>query len=123
MRPREPAVATPVQITVRGMGRSDALAARIRAGADELSAFYPHITNCHVLIERHDGGRSISVRMVLRVPGDEIVVAGDHEDAYAAVDETFATATRRLEDYARREGGRVKAHSLPARGKSEAVES
>ena len=111
-------MATPVQITVRHMGRSEALTQRIRASADKLSEFYPRITNCHVVIEQQDRhkrqGGSYRASVVLRVPGDEIAVSRDHdEDVYVAVRDAFASATRQLEEYARRERGDVKAHSLP----------
>ncbi len=113
---------TPVQITIRHMERSDALTARIRADADKLSEFYPRITNCHVIVEQRDRhkrqGRTYTARLLLRIPGDEIVVTHDHdEDVYVAVRDAFASATRRLEDYAREGRGEVKAHSLPGKAR------
>lgn len=116
---RSLSVATPVQITVRHMGRSEALTERIRDSADKLSEFYPRITNCHVVIEQQDRhrsrGRSYRASVVLRVPGEEIAATRDHdEDVYVAVRDAFASATRQLEDYTRRERGDVKAHSVAA---------
>jgi ribosomal subunit interface protein len=121
MRPdRNLSVATPVQITVRHMGPSEALTERIRASADKLSEFYPRIANCHVVIEQEDRhraqGRSYRASVVLRVPGEQISVTRDHdEDLYAAVRDAFASATRQLEEYARRERGDGKAHSTARR--------
>lgn len=111
---------TPVQITVRHMGRSEALTERIRKSADKLSEFYPRITNCHVVIEQQDRhksrGRSYRASVVLRVPGEEIAATRDHdEDVQVAVRDAFASATRQLEDYARRERGDVKTHSAAVR--------
>jgi len=113
---RSPSVATPVQITVRHMGRSEALTARIRESADKLSEFYPRITNCRVVVEQQDRhksqGRTYRASVVLRVPGEEIAATRDHDgDVYVAVRDAFASATRQLEDYARRERGDVKAHA------------
>ena len=113
-------MATPVQITFRHMGRSEALTERIRESADKLSEFHPRITNCHVVIEQQDRhqtqGRSYRASVVLRVPGEEIAATRDHdEDVYVAVRDAFASARRQLEDYARRERGDVKAHSAVTR--------
>jgi ribosome-associated translation inhibitor RaiA len=104
------------------MGRSDALTARIRADADKLSEFYPRIVNCHVVVEQRDRhkhqGRAFNVRIVLRIPGHEIVDTHDHdEDVYVALRDAFAGVTRRLEDYARQQRGDVKTHQVPAGAK------
>jgi ribosomal subunit interface protein len=110
---------TPLQITVRHMAQSDALTARIREDADKLSEFYPRIVNCHVVVEqrdlhKHQGG-AFNVRILLRVPGHEIVVTYDHdEDVYVALRDAFAAVTRQLEDYARQQRGDVKTHQVPA---------
>jgi ribosomal subunit interface protein len=116
-------VPTPLQITVRHMTHSDALAARIRADADKLSEFHPRIVNCHVVVEQRDLhkhlGRAFNVRIVLRIPGHEIVVTHDHdEDVYVALRDAFAGVTRRLEDYARQRRGDVKRHRVPAGAKT-----
>jgi ribosome-associated translation inhibitor RaiA len=120
-------MSAPVQITVRHMARSDPLTARIRADADKLSEFYPRIISCRVVVERRDlhkhRGQTYNVRLTLKVPKEEIVVTHDHhEDVYVAVRDAFASATRRLEDYARQLRGEVKAHSLAVGGKTGRVE-
>ena len=111
-------VVTPVQITVRHMGRSEPLTEHIRESADKLSELYPRIMNCHVVIEQQDRdkgrGRSYRASVVLRVPGDEISVSREHsEDIYVAVRDAFAGAARQLESYAR-EGGEFGARSFAA---------
>ena len=120
-------MSAPVQITVRHMARSESLTARIRADADKLSEFYPRIINCRVVVERRDlhkrQGQSYNVRLMLKVPKEEIVVTHEHhEDVYVAVRDAFASATRRLEDYARQLRGEVKAHSLAVGGKAGGVD-
>jgi ribosome-associated translation inhibitor RaiA len=103
------------------MTRSDALTARIREGADKLSEFHPRIVNCHVVVEQRDRhkhqGRAFNVRIVVRIPGHEIVATHDHdEDVYVALRDAFASVTRGLEDYARQRRGDVKTHRIQADG-------
>ena len=105
----------PLQITIRHMSSSAALEARIRQDAAKLDDFYRGITSCHVVVEqqgRHrEQGRWFNVRIVVRVPGHELIVNRDHdEDVYVALRDAFASLTRRLEDIARRQHGQVKAH-------------
>ena len=105
----------PLQITIRHMAASQALEARIREGAAKLDQFYRGITSCHVVVERQglhrEQGRWFNVRIVVRVPGQDLVVNRDHdEDVYVALRDAFASLTRRLEDVARRQHGQIKTH-------------
>ncbi len=88
-----PFMRTPLQITVRHMAHSEALAARVREDAAKLAEFHPGIVSCHVVIEQRDRhksqGRSFNVRIVLRVPGHELVVTHDHDELF-----TLRFATR-----------------------------
>jgi cold shock CspA family protein len=100
---------------------------------------------CRVLVElvqrHHEAGNRYHVRIDLTVPGEEIVVAHDaglhataqdvdakkltkvaesdpeRKHARVAVREAFDIARRRLQDYARRQRGAVKATARPARGR------
>ena len=108
----------PVQITLRHLGPSDALEARIRREVARLGDFHPDIISCHVVVEqqgRHRRqGSPFNVRIALHVPGHDLVVNRDHdEDVYIALRDAFAHLTRRLEDIARRQRGDVKAHAAP----------
>jgi ribosomal subunit interface protein len=113
----------PLQITFRNMESSDALEERIRQRAAELEQFYDRITSCHVMVEaqhrQHRQGHLFHVRIVLAVPGAEIVVGRDpaahhaHEDAHVAVRDAFDAARRQLADHARRFRGQVKIHAEP----------
>jgi ribosome-associated translation inhibitor RaiA len=107
----------PVRITLRHMAHSPALAERIRHEADKLAEFYQRIVSCQVVVEQRDlhqqQGHTFNVRLVVHVPGHEIVVTRDHgEDPYIAVRDAFESSTRQIEDYARQLRGEVKAHSL-----------
>lgn len=113
---------TPLQITFRGLPHSDALETRVREKADKLQDFHGRITSCRVVIEeqhRHKRqGKQFTVRIDIRVPGNEIVIDRDHdEDVYVALRDAFDAAARKLEDQGRVQRGDVKVHELPKRGK------
>jgi ribosomal subunit interface protein len=100
------------QITFRGMGPSDAVEARVRQRAEELTRFYDRIVGCHVVVEsghhHHRRGRIFHVRVQLTIPNGDIVVNRDpsehhaHEDVYVAIRDAFDAARRQLEDHVRR---------------------
>jgi len=118
---------TPLQITIRHMGRSNALTTRVREEVAKLSEFYPDIVSCRVVIEQRDRhktqGRSFNVRIALSIPEHELIVNHDHdEDVYVALREAFASLTRRLEDAARRQRGAVKKHAATPNGSQTPVE-
>jgi ribosome-associated translation inhibitor RaiA len=110
----------PIEITFRGMEPSDAVDARIRERAEELTRFCSRIQSCRVVVEsghhRHKHGRLRHLRIHLAVPEGEIVVNRDpsehhaHEDIYVAIRDAFDAARRQLEEHARRLRGDVKTH-------------
>jgi cold shock CspA family protein/ribosome-associated translation inhibitor RaiA len=132
-------------ITFRGIGPSAALEAAIRARIDKLETYYHSIMGCRVLVEfaqrHHETGNRYHVRIDLTVPGEEIVVAHDaslhataqdvamekatkenepdpeRKHAYVAIREAFDVARRRLQDFARRQRGTVKAAARRPRGR------
>lgn len=111
----------PLQITFRGLDRSDAIEQRIRAKATDLGRLHDRIMSCHVTVEaphnHHYKGKQYSVRLDMHLPDKEIVVHKQaHEDVYVAIRDTFDAATRQLEDHARRRRGEVKRHELPGHG-------
>jgi ribosomal subunit interface protein len=104
----------PLQISLHGIGHSDALYNAIREKAEKLERYYGHIMSCRVVLElggRHKRhGKQFSVRIDLRVPGGELAVTREHdEDAQIAIREAFDAARRQLEDHARRRDGGAKA--------------
>ena len=116
----------PLQITFRDIPRSDAVEAKIREKAAKLDEFYDQIMACHVVIAaphgHHHQGYLYHVRIDLTVPNGEIVINRDpkehhaHEDAYVAIRDAFDAARRKLQDFARKQRGDVKAHETPAHG-------
>jgi ribosome-associated translation inhibitor RaiA/cold shock CspA family protein len=124
-------------VTFRGIAVSEALEADIRARIAKLERYYPSTTSCRVLVElaqrHHEAGNRFHVRIDLTVPGEDIVVTHDadlhaavrdigaakltkeaelepeRKHAHVAVRKAFEIARRRLQDYARRQRGFVKA--------------
>jgi ribosome-associated translation inhibitor RaiA len=98
-----------VRIAFRDIERSDAVEAAIRRHADGLRTFDPRIQSCDVAVEaphRHKHhGREYRVRIDLVTPGAELVTDrssdrdGHFHDVYAAIDEAFDRAARKLRDH------------------------
>jgi ribosomal subunit interface protein len=105
----------PLQISLHGIGHSDALYNAIREKAEKLERYYDRIMSCRVVLElagRHKRhGKQFSVRVDLKVPGGELAVTREHdEDVQVAIRDAFDAARRQLEDYARGQRGDVKHH-------------
>lgn len=116
----------PLQITFRNDLHSDALEADIREKAAKLDQFYEKVMACHVMVEaphgHHHKGNLYHIVIDLTVPGGELVVERGpkehhaHEDPYVAVRDAFDAARRQLQDYARKQRGKVKSHEIPPHG-------
>lgn len=110
----------PLQISLRGIGHSDALYNAVREKAEKLERYYERITSCRVVLElgalHKRQGREFAVRIDLKVPGGEIAVTREHdEDVQIALREAFDAVRRKLEDYAREQRGDVKSHARQRR--------
>jgi len=95
-------VKNPVQITLRGIPRSDALEQYIGDEARKLERVCDRILSCHMIAEApHPPERQhFAVRLNLALPGTEVVVNRDHEvDIYLAVQSAFDAAGRQLRDH------------------------
>lgn len=100
----------PLQITGRNFDLTDSIKAEITKETEKLGKFYSRIMNCRVVVEsphrHHHSGRQYSVHIVINVPGSELVTKRDpHKDLYVAIRDSFKTARRELEDYARLQRG------------------
>lgn len=128
----------PTQITFRNMVSSENVKEWIRAEAGKLETFYKPIMGCRVAVEiphRHRRkGAAYGVRIDLTLPGGEIVVKRSptlahrlrqvretavtkHEELDAprknlriAINQAFEAASRRLQEYARKQRREVKQH-------------
>jgi ribosomal subunit interface protein len=116
----------PLQITFRNIEHSDFIEAGIREKAEKLEQFVEHMTSCRVVVEaphkHHNKGVIYRVKIDITLPGKEIVVNHHsdehhaHEDVYVAIRDAFDAARRQLEDYIRRQRGKVKRHETQPHG-------
>lgn len=128
----------PLQVTFRNMEASPAVQEWIEEQATRLESLYHPIMRCRVAVEaphrHHKKGAQYHVRIDLTLPGGEIVIKRQpslrgralqqgrreitkdlevgvpHKNLRQAIDDAFKAASRRLQDYARRQTGRIKTH-------------
>jgi len=123
------------------MDASAAVAARVQEEANKLDKYFDRITSCRVIVEaqhrHHQRGGLFHIRVELRVPGKELVVAHEpmlnheertelhkhleieapHKDVYVAIRDAFSAMRRQLRDYVRCLRHDVKKHYPAAHGK------
>jgi ribosomal subunit interface protein len=104
----------PLQIAARGIELGDETEALIRRYAEKLERYYDRIMGIRVMVEvpQRQMGEPImhNVRCDITVPGGEVVVKRQsHAELHTAIQRAFEAARRRLQDYARRQRGEVKA--------------
>ena len=117
---------TQAQVSFDDIPIDEAVRDAALAHIEQLEHVYDRITGCHVVIAQphrhHREGRLYSVRVAVRVPGDEIIVNRNHhldhahEDVFVAMRDSFAAARRRLEDHVRRLRGVEKVHASRPEG-------
>jgi ribosomal subunit interface protein len=116
----------PLQITAQGIELSEGIREAIAEKADRLDKFYDRIMRCKVVVEepkRHPHeGKLYSVRIIMTVPGGEIVTRRvRNADILVAIRDSFQTARRKLEEFARAQRGEVKIHEGSPRGRINAL--
>lgn len=97
----------PVEIVLRGISASSELERHIADEAGRLEGICDSIGSCQVLAEvvqrEKRQGAPVAVRLVIRLPGTEVVVNREHgDDVYAAVRDAFAAASLQLKEHMRR---------------------
>lgn len=111
----------PLEITWRGVEKTQALDSLIREQARRLERVHRRLTSCRVALERpHHSrrtGHSCSVRITLRFPtNQEVVVRRETtereqpEPLPQLIHDAFDTARRQLQDTLARQRGEVKTH-------------
>lgn len=111
----------PTDLTFRDLEPSDALRSVVLERVARLERFSADILSCAVVIgrseHRHRQGNRFDVRVRLKMRGHDVEAGNTpaddtrHEDAYVAVGDAFDALRRRVQDYARRRRGEVKAHA------------
>jgi ribosome-associated translation inhibitor RaiA len=104
----------PLQIAARGVELGAETEALIRQYSEKLERYYERIMGIRVMVEvpQRQMGEPIihNVRLDITVPGGEVVVKRqEHPELHTAIQRAFGAARRRLQDYARRQRGEVKA--------------
>jgi cold shock CspA family protein len=135
----------PLQITFRNVEPLEGVEESIRAEAKKLETFYSQIMGCRVAVEtphgHHRKGNLYHIRIDLTLPGTELVIKHEpglskgirqaggaemkkrlevrvpHRDLQLTIHDAFRIAGRRLQDYARRQRGDVKAHEARSIGR------
>ena len=101
-------MSVPSKITFRNMSSSPAVEEAIRERVSKLAQLYSRIAYCDVVIEaphRHKShGNHFKVRVALGVPGKELVVGRNpddatHADVYLSIRDAFEAARRQLDHY------------------------
>ena len=113
----------PLQISFRGMQRSEEIVALIEERSERLEQFADHVMSCRVVVEpagkHHREGNHYRVRLDVKLPGREIVATREpdahvaYEDLHLAVRDAFDAARRQIEDFVRIRRGDVKTHAAP----------
>jgi ribosomal subunit interface protein len=126
-RERERTMQQPLEISFKNLDRSEVLEADIGTRVDKLEQLFDGITSCHVHIEaphrHHRKGNRYEVRLEVRVPGTELVVAnqpGDvnaHEDAHVAIRDAFNAMERQLKKWKRQIRHEPRGHAAPLQGR------
>lgn len=111
----------PIEITYRGVDKTDEIDGFIRDKATRLDKFCDHITRCDVIVEQPNhaqhSGNPFHVRIDLTVPpGHELVVDEKptkhemHEPLTKVVNVAFKAMERQLKELVDRQQQRVKTH-------------
>ena len=114
----------PVEISYRGVEKTDEIDNLIRTKAERLDRFCDHITRCDVAVEQpnhaQQSGSPFRVRVDLTVPpGHELVVEEKqnehemHEPLTKIINDAFKTMERLVKDLVDRQRHDVKTHAEP----------
>lgn len=118
---------TPLELAFRNIEPSDEIKKLVAEKAQHLETFYDGITSCHVYIraphKSQKKGDLYEVTIEVRVPGDELVVrqdqndAPEHEHMPVAIRDAFAAMTRKIKRWKDKIGGDVKVHEGALQGR------
>ncbi|MEW6754474.1 MAG: HPF/RaiA family ribosome-associated protein [Candidatus Latescibacterota bacterium] len=117
----------PLELSYRGIERTDALDELIRSKVAQLERVCDHIVSCRIAVEkaqaRQQTGSPFRVRIDMRVPpGHELVVAREttdnapHEDLPTVLRGAFEAARQQLRELSERQRGNTKTHALSRGG-------
>lgn len=108
-----------VDVSFRVLAPTDAMRTLCEQQAERLGRHFPDVQRFEVVISvphhHQEHGHQVTVRIEAHVPGGNNVVNTheSHEQAEAAVRESFKTLHRQLETWRDKRGLNVKRHSQP----------
>ncbi len=114
----------PVEISYRGVEKSDEIDTLIRSKAARLDRFCDHITRCNVAVEKpnhsQQSGNPFRVRVDVTVPPGHELVADEkqsehemHEPLSKIINDAFKNMERQVKELAERQRHEVKTHAEP----------
>ncbi|MDQ6622348.1 MAG: HPF/RaiA family ribosome-associated protein [Verrucomicrobiota bacterium] len=114
----------PIEITYRGVEKSDEIDKLIRSKAERLDRFCDHISRCDIAVEQPNhsqrAGNPFRVRIDVTVPPGHELVADEkqtehemHEPLTKIINDAFKTMERQLKDLVERQRHEVKTHAEP----------
>ena len=114
----------PVEISYRGVEKSDEIDDLIRTKAARLDRFCDHISRCDVAVEKPNQslreGNPFRVRVIVTVPPGHELVNDEkqtehemHEPLTKIINDAFKTMERQLKDLVERQRHEVKTHVEP----------
>jgi len=116
----------PLDITLRDIANTEAIAQRIKEKTAKLNLFYDNIEYCKVVVDtpqkhKHKG-KLFSTHIEIGVPGKKLFA--NHkasEDLYVNIRDSFAALQRQLESYARKQRGETKTHQTELQGRVDRI--
>lgn len=107
----------PINISYRGVEKSEEIESMVRSKAERLDHFCDHISRCDVAIEQpnhaHHKGNPVRVRIDVTVPpGHELIAdeeqkdSDSHEPLSKAVHDAFKTMERQLRHLVQKQRGK-----------------
>ena len=111
----------PVEISYRGVDKTDEIEALVRDKASRLDKFCDHISRCDVIVEHPNhaqhSGSPFRVRIDVTVPPNHELVVDEkpikhemHEPLTRVINDAFKTMERQLKELVDRQHNKVKHH-------------
>ena len=123
----------PVEISYRGVDKTDEIELLVRDKASRLDKFCDHISRCDVIVEHPNhaqhSGSPFRVRIDVTVPPHHELVVDEkpikhemHEPLTRVINDAFKTMERQLKELVAKQHNKVKHHDDPPPGAAVSLE-
>lgn len=122
----------PLELTFKGIEKSDWMEDLVREKVHHLEHIHPGIVSCHVTVsephQRHRTGNLAEIAIEVRVPGGRLTVhqsqadVRKHEHFAVAIRDGFAAMARKLNSWKKVRRGDVKSHETPLQGQIDSID-